>query len=109
MKKFMVLAAMVGATLLCGCTADGSSERGPHFAPGTQGGCQPLYKKYLAARGHAAYASTPGGGYVPVICGTSFSAGSREAAERTALKSCQNGLGRYKVAALRNCEIVASK
>jgi hypothetical protein len=77
---------------------------------GTRGPCPKVYKAYVAAAGHSAYAATP---ITPMseyfICGVKLNAPSQKAAEALALKSCQATRSKYKVETAGACGIAASK
>ncbi len=81
-----------------------------YSAPGTVGGCGKSYSKYIAARGHSAYAMTPFNWATEfTICGVSLNARSQQAAEEGALKSCESGRKKWKVSTAGTCSIAASK
>lgn len=99
---------VVSAASLAGNTGDVRHK--PFFPFDATGGCKDAWKKYVASSGHAAYATTPYSNTAEaVMCGASFNAGSQAAAEGRALASCENALKRYKLTAVRKCEIAASK
>ena len=78
------------------------------FLAGSEGGCEGLYKAYVKASGHSAYASTPMD-FEYYHCAVGLNAGSQQAAEKQALASCEGGKQRYKVGIKNRCEIYMSK
>jgi len=78
---------------------------------GHTGVCRNMWKQYVAASGHSAYASTTADRRTveAAICGTSINFGSKRAAESQALAQCNAGLKHYKMTVVRNCKIAASK
>lgn len=81
-----------------------------YFPVGTKGGCGKAYNAYVAAGGHAAYASTPIARMTEFfICGVHLNAKTQKAAEDLALGSCQGGLKKYKFETSGACGIAASK
>lgn len=115
MFAFLCMTALLALSLavpaIAGSLAgnEGEVRRRPYFTMGA-GGCHNIWKRYVAAQGHSAYAITPQSrGVEGTICGAHFNAGSQQAAERKALVSCRGGLKRYKVSAVGDCEIAASK
>ncbi len=82
------------------------------FTPGMTGGCVNMFKAYVAAAGHSAYASTPLSWGTGLICGGAFNVRSQSGAEKLALKRCESGFAKFKkttVTTSGNCEIQASK
>lgn len=73
-----------------------------------RGHCVKVYKDYVAAPGHSAYASTRIGSEV-TFCGSVRNAHTTAEAERDALKQCNAVRKRYKMRSVGPCEIVASK
>ena len=118
MKSNPILPALVVTAAAAAGAASAASLAGsegqvrsrPHFEMGGTGGCQGMWKQYVGAAGHSAYATTPFNRMVEgVICATTLNAGSKSAAEAAALAECTRGLKRYKMAVVRSCAIGASK
>lgn len=91
--------------------SEGTVKKKVMFLISEEGGCAGLYKRYVDASGHSAYAATAndyfsGDGYV---CGAGYNAASQAAAEREAIASCNSGLKKFKGYFIRKCEIYASK
>lgn len=77
---------------------------------GSEGNCRQAYQAYVAAAGHSAYASTITGAAVEYfVCGTHVNAPSQKLAEALALRSCEAGRKKFKVAFVGGCGVVASK
>lgn len=79
------------------------------FPVGTTGPCERVYKQYIAASGHSAYAQTSlmrGGAF---FCGAAFNARSKEAAEERALADCKSVGKKYKVKTAGRCLVYVSK
>lgn len=77
-------------------------------------GCSRLYKQYVAASGHSAFASTPVDYfYGSSVCASSLNAPSTKAAEERAMVSCRAGAKKYKsageIGVSGACEIFMSK
>jgi hypothetical protein len=101
-----VLTGLASAASLAGSEGDVRSR--PDF--GDSGPCHKIWKQYVAASGHSSYATTPYSRMSEaIICGGSINAGSKAAAETKALAQCNAGLKRWKVNAVRNCKVAASK
>nr|WP_295469870.1 hypothetical protein [Mesorhizobium sp.] len=92
--------------------SEGDVKRKIMFTGFTQGGCKGLYKRYVAASGHSAYAATTidyfaGGAYV---CAAGLNAGSQAEAERRAVAECKRSREKYKTAQPSGpCVVYASK
>ena len=92
--------------------SEGDVKRRIMFTGFTQGGCKGLYKRYVAASGHSAYAATTvdyfaGGAY---ICAAGLNAGSQAEAERRAVAQCKSSREKYKTAQPSGpCVVYASK
>lgn len=96
-----------GAQSLAGQEGD---KRYPVQFGNVRGNCPQIYKAYVAARGHSAYAQTPKvRGVAGFFCGYSVNARSQAEAERRALISCRDTGKRYKYRTISNCQIYASK
>lgn len=88
----------------------GEERRKVMFPAYSSSGCRKGYDRYVAAGGHSAFASTPPTwGSQNVICAWSINAASKRRAEQQALKSCNEGLKKYKVRTIPECAIAASK
>lgn len=121
MKPTALLCSVLVATALVGeltpsafsGSLAGSAGEGRHkvrFPYGTTGGCKSGYDQYVAASGHSAYAATPDGWRAEhIVCGWTINASSKGAAEKQAIKTCQEGLKKYKVKTIPHCELMASK
>ena len=77
---------------------EGDVRRKVMYMNNVSGGCASIFKRYIAASGHSAFAATTihywvGPGHV---CGISINAGSQKAAEQRAMASCQAALKKYK-------------
>jgi hypothetical protein len=107
MAAFVSIAGFAEAQSLAG--KEGDVRRKPYFPALMTGGCDGAYQQYIAARGHAAYASTPDGPEIEGIVCASAGGASQKAAEATALKSCEAGRKKYKVDTVGRCIIFASK
>ena len=91
---------------------EGDVRRKPFFPMSdvTTGGCRSLWKEYVGASGHSAYASTLDAWPVEaVICGGVINSSSKRSAESQALTQCNAGLKYYKMKVMRKCQISASK
>jgi len=86
----------------------GEKRRGQVLPPRARGHCVKVYKDYVAATGHSAYASTRIGAEV-IFCGSSLNFESKASAEAKALKNCNSAKSKYKMRSIGPCEIVASK
>jgi len=86
----------------------GEKRRAMALPPGARGHCVQVYKNYIAAPGHSAYASTRIGAEV-IFCGSSLNFESKGSAETDALKNCNGAKKKYKMRSIGPCEIVASK
>lgn len=92
--------------------SEGHIKRKIMFTADTTGGCKGLYKRYVAAAGHSAYAATivdyfHGGGY---ICAAGLNAPTQAEAERRAIAECDKSRKQYKtMEPTGRCEISASK
>jgi hypothetical protein len=86
----------------------GDKRRAMVLPIGARGHCVKIYKEYIAAPGHSAYASTRIGAEV-LFCGSTRNANSKAEAEKSALKNCNGAMKRYKMRSIGPCEIVASK
>lgn len=75
---------------------------------GAQGHCVRVYKDYISATSHSAYASTRIGGEV-LFCGSALNFASTAEAEKRALKNCNGAKKKYKMRSIGPCEVVASK
>jgi hypothetical protein len=74
------------------------------------GGCGKMYKRYVAAGGHSAFAATASGWAIEFsICGMALNAGSKAQAEKRAMETCDRGRKKYKVETIGRCEVYASK
>ena len=89
--------------------SEGDVRSRPYLGDST-GGCTKVWKQYVAASGHSAYATTPYSRMAEaIICGSSINAGSKAAAEARALDQCNAGLKHWKMSAVRKCALSASK
>lgn len=86
----------------------GEKRRAMALPPGARGHCVKVYKDYIAATSHSAYASTRIGAEV-IFCGSSLNFESKASAEAGALKQCNGAKKKYKMRSVGPCEIVASK
>lgn len=96
--------------------SEGDVKRKVLITSDTEGGCAAVYRRYVAAGGHSAYAATPtdyfyGGEFV---CGVAYSVGSQAEAERRALAQCKSTVAHYKaknksIKISGACEVYASK
>jgi hypothetical protein len=86
----------------------GDKRRAMVLPPGARGHCVKVYKDYIAATDHSAYASTRIGAEV-IFCGSSLNFESKASAETGALKNCNGARKKYKMRSVGPCEIVASK
>ena len=92
--------------------SQGDIKRKIMFPADWEGGCKDVYKQYVAASGHSAFAATNvdyfyGGAFV---CGLDTHAGSQQQAEQRALAQCKAGLKKYKAASGSGaCMIYSSK
>ncbi|GAA4117841.1 hypothetical protein GCM10023067_22130 [Aminobacter aganoensis] len=75
----------------------------------TTGPCQKVYKDYIAAPGHSAYAQTHRGSTEAFFCGPAYNAPTQKAAEERALANCNSVGKKYKVKTTGKCAIYASK
>jgi hypothetical protein len=88
----------------------GTKRYAVQFPPGMQGPCQKLYKDYIAASGHSAYAQTPLSYTAEAFfCGRAFNAPSQKEAEKRALADCNSVGTKYKLKVAGGCEIYVSK
>lgn len=79
--------------------SEGNVRRKVMFNASMTGGCGGMHKRYIAASGHSAFASTPiNYFYGTNICAVGLNAPSTKAAEDRALASCRAGLKKYKSA-----------
>lgn len=92
--------------------SEGDVRRKIMFPAGWEGGCQGVYKRYVAASGHSAFAATTidyfyGGSFV---CGAGINGPTQAEAERRALAQCDAGRKKYKgTRPSGRCTIYASK
>lgn len=87
----------------------GKVRHQPRFA-NTEGVCQDVYKAYVGASGHSAYAQTHLSFNVEAFfCGHSFNAPSQKVAEERALENCNAAFKYYKLSSAGRCTIYASK
>ena len=91
--------------------SEGDVKRKLMFLADWQGGCGAMYKRYVAASGHSAFAATTvdyfsGSGFV---CGAGYNAGSQGKAEAVAMAQCKEARQRYKVEQIGSCVVYASK
>ncbi|MFH1795173.1 MAG: hypothetical protein ABIK36_16450 [Pseudomonadota bacterium] len=91
--------------------SEGDVKRKLMFLADWEGGCGAMYKRYVAASGHSAFAATTvdyfgGGGFV---CGAGYNAGSQGKAEAVAMAQCKEARQRYKVEQIGSCVVYASK
>jgi len=86
----------------------GEKKRAMVLPRGAKGHCVKVFKDYVAAPGHSAYASTRIGAEV-VFCGSVRNADTTAEAERDAVKRCNEVTKRYKLRSVGPCEVVASK
>lgn len=85
-------------------------RRKPRFGMMVHGPCEGGYNRYIAASGHSAYVSTPDGyGNEYFICSSRVNLASKAQAEAAAMKDCEAGRKKYKVAIFGRCEVLASK
>ncbi len=90
---------------------DLSGDKGKMRAMGDhpRDGCAKFFKRYIAASGHSAYATTVTGQGSGAICAISLNKRSIEQAEREAIKACESGDNYWKVEQLGGCYVGASK
>lgn len=114
LTKRLVIAAAVAGMAAPALAASLSGQEGTvkhrvMFTLDMVGGCGKMWKQYVAASGHSAYAVTPlsptSEGFICAIAGASTQA----AAEKGAIAKCNAGLKRWKIDAVRLCVISASK
>lgn len=91
--------------------SEGDVKRKLMFLADWRGGCGAMYKRYVAASGHSAFAATTvdyfgGSGFV---CGAGYNSGSQGRAEAVAMAQCNQARKRYKVEQIGPCAIYASK
>ncbi len=77
---------------------EGDVYRKVMYMNNVSGGCASLYRRYINASGHSAFAATTihygvGPGHV---CGISVNAGSQKTAEKRAMASCEAARKKYK-------------
>jgi len=96
--------------------SEGNVRRKVLYTSETGGGdgCSRLYRQYVAASGHSAFASTPVDYfYGSSVCASSLNAPSTKAAEERAMASCRAGAKKYKsageIGVSGACEIFMSK
>lgn len=92
--------------------SEGDVKRKIMFLSGFQGGCEGLYRRYVAAGSHAAYAATTVDYFSEdgFVCGIGVGGASAAEAERRALAQCNAGRKDYKgVKPSGPCVIYASK
>jgi hypothetical protein len=106
-----MLAAAPGAAIAESLAGQIGKKRYPvQFHPGMTGPCQKVYKAYIAAPGHSAYAQTPlRYGVEAFFCGKAFNAPSQKAAEERALENCRSVGKKYKVKIAGSCAVYVSK
>lgn len=116
MRIAMAIALVLGGGMVHEALAQslagkvGEERRKMLFPQNSQTSCKKGYDAYIAAPGHSAYAATPDvWGASHIICSWTLNVRSKKAAEKSALKGCNDGLKEYKVEALPECGIVASK
>ncbi|QKD04693.1 hypothetical protein EB235_27050 [Mesorhizobium loti R88b] len=107
----LLIFATAGASPAESLAGSKGHVRFPVFrSPGTTGGCGKNYDRYIAARGHSAYAMTPFNWSAEyTMCGVSLNAPSQQAAEAKALELCKSGLKKWKVSTAGACSVAASK
>ncbi|GLS32969.1 hypothetical protein SAMN04488498_108174 [Mesorhizobium albiziae] len=107
----MMLVATPGAGMAESLAGKIGNKRYPvQFTPGMTGPCQKVYKDYIAAPGHSAYAQTPlRDGVEAFFCGRAFNAPSQKAAEERALENCRSVGKKYKVKIAGACAVYVSK
>jgi len=94
--------------------SEGNVRRRVLYTREMSGGCGKMYKQYVAASGHSAFASTPiDYFYGSSVCAAAFNAPSAKAAEERAMASCRSGAKKYKsageIGVSGACEIFMSK
>jgi len=90
--------------------SEGEVKRRHIFDNLEYGPCKDGYRKYVAAGGHSAYASSPSGfGNESYVCSWRLNFATKAKAEAAALADCRAGVKRYKHEVFGPCEIVASK
>ncbi len=94
--------------------SEGNVRRRVLYTREMSGGCGKMYKQYVAASGHSAFASTPiDYFYGSSVCATALNAPSAKAAEERAMASCRAGAKKYKsageIGVSGACEIFMSK
>ena len=88
----------------------GTKHYAVRFPSGMKGPCQKLYKDYIAASGHSAYAQTPLSYMAQAMfCGRAYNAPSQKEAEKRALADCNSVGTKYKLRVAGGCEIYVSK
>lgn len=88
----------------------GTKRYAVQFPSGMKGPCQKLYKDYIAASGHSAYAQTPLSYMAQAMfCGRAYNAPSQKEAEKRALADCNSVGTKYKLRVAGGCEIYVSK
>ncbi len=71
--------------------------------------CEKLYRRYIKANGHSAFAATAASGWSESICAIGLNLRTQEAAEKSAVKSCKQGLKQYRGNFVGACEVYMSK
>lgn len=92
--------------------SEGQVRRKVIFGKWGKNDCREYHKRYIAASGHSAYASTPMHYRGETsVCGANYNSGSKSQAEQRALEACQRGIKKFKLrfGVEGRCEIMASK
>lgn len=91
--------------------SEGDKRFPPALSRDPKSPCTKVYKAYVAASGHSAYATTPYSRVISlyILCGAKLNAPSQKVAEELAMKSCLTTRAHYKVTNGGACEIAASK
>lgn len=108
-----MLLAVTSNTTMAGSLAGSQGDKRfpPVRASDPNSPCNKAWKRYVAASGHSAYATTPYARVrdIAIICGLFVNAKTQAAAEQRALANCTAGLSQYKLTLGGRCEIAASK
>ncbi|MFC3722518.1 hypothetical protein [Neoaquamicrobium sediminum] len=105
----VVLSGPVAAIAESLAGSAGQVRHRPRFMD-SEGVCQDVYKAYVEASGHSAYAQTHLSFNVEAFfCGHSFNAPSQKVAEERALENCNAAFKYYKLSSAGRCTIYASK
>ncbi|WP_187972937.1 hypothetical protein [Aquibium microcysteis] len=105
-----ILSPLAGARAGSLAGSEGEVKRRHIFDNLEYGPCKDGYRKYVAAGGHSAYASSPSGfGNEAYVCSWRLNFATKAKAEAAALADCRAGVKRYRHEVFGPCEVVASK